>query len=95
MTPEKIKAAVCEEYGISQDQLLGRSRLRKYVEPRQIAYALCWKYRGRFGSLGTVGAEFGRDHTTIIHGLRRFNDRLVFTHQDTIQAIEEKLGADA
>ena len=70
ITVDKIQRAVAEHFGLTRDELLGRSRQQSVVRPRQIAIYLAKKLTRR--SLPDLGRRFGgRDHTTIIHAIRR------------------------
>lgn len=71
MTPTiaDIVEYVAERYGVTSDDLTGPRRARRLSEPRQRAYALAREVTGR--SLPAIAAAFGgRDHTTILHGIR-------------------------
>ena len=53
--------------------MLGPKRLRSFARPRQIAMYLCKLLTTR--SLPEIGRRFGgRDHTTVMHGVRRIED---------------------
>ena len=54
-------------FGISENNILGRSRKRPYVVARQIiAYILRKKYNL---TLSRIGKLMNRDHSTIVHNL--------------------------
>lgn len=56
------------------EMLLGVGRSRDIAWPRQEAYALAWD-TGRY-SMAQIGRYFGdRDHTTVLHGIRRHKER--------------------
>jgi chromosomal replication initiation ATPase DnaA len=70
-TEEDVIDIVAQEFNVTKDSILSKSRKRIYVEPRQvISYILKTKYKI---TLSTIG-EFvgGRDHTSIIHYLDVF-----------------------
>jgi chromosomal replication initiator protein len=53
--------------------MIGPKRIRSYARPRQIAMYLSKQLTTR--SLPEIGRRFGgRDHTTVIHGVRRIED---------------------
>ena len=57
-------------FGVSEKELLGRSRLRKCLVPRQAAMYLARELTRL--SLPRIGAFFGgRDHTTVLHACRK------------------------
>jgi chromosomal replication initiator protein len=73
ITVEEIQRKVSEHYNIRLSDMLGPKRLRSFARPRQIAMYLCKKLTGR--SLPEIGRRFGgRDHTTVMHGVRRIED---------------------
>ena len=65
-----IQARVAEHYGLTLTELLGPKRARCVARPRQVAMYLAKTLTER--SLPEIGRSFGgRDHTTVIHGVRR------------------------
>ena len=65
-----IQARVAEHYGLTLTELLGPKRARAVARPRQVAMYLAKTLTER--SLPEIGRSFGgRDHTTVIHGVRR------------------------
>ena len=66
VTEDKIIGAVCSYYKIPRDKLLGKSKKKDFVEPRQIcAYLMCELLNIPLVNIGE--ALGGRDHTTVIH----------------------------
>jgi chromosomal replication initiator protein len=78
---EEIQKAVCQFYHIPDDLLRGKSRKKEIAFARQTAMYLskiltCY-------SLKSIGLHFGgRDHTTVIHAIRRI-DHLMNKEKDT------------
>lgn len=67
---EEIKAAVCERFGLSSDELVSSARTARVSWPRQAAMYLARELTSQ--SLPSIGREFGgRDHTTVMHALKR------------------------
>ncbi len=67
---DEIQRKVSDHYNIRLGDLVGPKRTRIYARPRQVAMYLCKKMTER--SLPEIGRHFGgRDHTTILHGIRR------------------------
>ncbi len=64
-----IVKRVAAAFGVTEKELLGPSRLRRVLVPRQVAMYLCRAVGGL--SLPRVGAAFGRDHTTVLHACRK------------------------
>lgn len=64
-----IVKRVAAAFGVSAKDVLGSTRLRSVVVPRQVAMFLVRELCGL--SLPRIGAVFGRDHTTVLHSLRK------------------------
>jgi len=75
LTIDDILDKVCTHYGVTQQQVMSRSRKRDYVVVRQISMYLAQKYTkmpaSRIGQL--IG---GRDHSTVIHSCSAVEQRL-------------------
>lgn len=70
---EEIQRKVSEHYNIRLSDMVGPKRLRSYARPRQVAMYLCKKMTSR--SLPEIGRRFGgRDHTTVMHGVKRIEE---------------------
>ena len=64
---------MAEHYNIRLADLVGPKRVRTFARPRQIAMYLCKSLTSR--SLPEIGRRFGgRDHTTVMHGVRRIDE---------------------
>ena len=73
ITIEEIQRRVAEHYNIRLSDLLGPKRVRTYARPRQVAMYLCKQLTSR--SLPEIGRRFGgRDHTTVMHGVKRVEE---------------------
>lgn len=59
---------VCGYYGISHQKLMQPVRDQKLVHARQVAWFLLREHYSL--SFPAIGAMFGKDHTTIMHGIR-------------------------
>ena len=64
---------VSEEYGIPKDILLGKERKRIYSRPRQMVMYLLRNLTKR--SYPAIGKVMGKDHTTVLHGVRAVERR--------------------
>ena len=71
----QIVREVCVKYNISMEDLISERRHQKIVQPRQEAmYRLCTETDW---SLPRIGRYLGgRDHTTVLHGKRKFESKL-------------------
>ena len=79
-----IQARVAEHYGLSINDLLGPRRARAVARPRQVAMYLAKTLTER--SLPEIGRCFGgRDHTTVMHGVRRI---------ETLRGSDERIARD-
>ena len=75
LTVEDVQKAVCEHYGIRLADMHSPRRARPVARPRQMAMYLCKALTTH--SLPDIGRRFGgRDHTTIIHGIRKIDELL-------------------
>jgi chromosomal replication initiator protein len=70
---EEIQRKVAEHYHIRLSDLIGPKRVRNFARPRQVAMYLCKQLTAR--SLPEIGRRFGgRDHTTVMHGVKRIEE---------------------
>jgi chromosomal replication initiator protein len=73
VTVDDIQKAVAEHYGLKQADLISERRNRAIARPRQAAMWLAKQLTTR--SLPDIGRRFGgRDHTTVLHGVRRIEE---------------------
>jgi chromosomal replication initiator protein len=72
LTPRMILDATADMFGISVDDLIGKSRSRPLVNARQICMYV-FRQMTDF-SYPAIGREFGgRDHTTVIHAVDKIS----------------------
>ena len=80
LTIEEIQRKVAEHYNIRLADLIGPKRLRNIARPRQVAMYLSKQLTLR--SLPEIGRRFGgRDHTTIMHGVKRIEELMATDSQ--------------
>ena len=80
LTIEEIQRKVAEHYNIRLSDMIGPKRLRNIARPRQVAMYLAKQLTPR--SLPEIGRRFGgRDHTTIIHGVRKIEELMATDSQ--------------
>lgn len=73
ITVEEIQRKVSDHYNIRLSDLIGPKRVRNYARPRQVAMYLAKQLTNR--SLPEIGRRFGgRDHTTVMHGVKRIDE---------------------
>jgi chromosomal replication initiator protein len=73
ITVEEIQRKVSDHYNIRLSDLIGPKRVRTFARPRQIAMYLSKQMTTR--SLPDIARRFGgRDHTTVMHGVKRIEE---------------------
>ncbi len=88
-----IQKAVCEHYRLRLSDMHSARRARPLARPRQLAMYLCKVLTTH--SLPEIGRGFGgRDHTTIIHGIRKIEELLEGDNQlqNDLLAVKRALG---
>ena len=68
-TPTLIISQVCKFYSVDEVLLRGTQKNKGITEPRQIAMYLIRKLTNL--SLPDIGKEFARDHSTVLHSIRK------------------------
>ena len=89
---EEIQRKVAEHYNIRLSDMIGPKRLRNLARPRQVAMSLAKQLTPR--SLPEIGRRFGgRDHTTIMHGVRKIEELMATDSQlsDDLQLLRRLL----
>ena len=80
LTIEEIQRKVAEHYNIRLSDMIGPKRLRNIARPRQVAMYLAKQLTPR--SLPEIGRRFGgRDHTTIMHGVKKIEELMATDSQ--------------
>ncbi|MDO5441965.1 MAG: chromosomal replication initiator protein DnaA [Bacillota bacterium] len=93
VTPENIKKAVAEFYGIKISDLESSKRSRVFVGPRQVAMFLIRTHTSL--SLPQIGQEFGgRDHTTVLYSCEKIEEEIQNNKEfaDKLKIIEAQFG---
>ncbi|HEX5309450.1 MAG TPA: chromosomal replication initiator protein DnaA [Solirubrobacteraceae bacterium] len=71
----EVKLAVSKRYGLTTEELVSPGRASRISQPRQLAMYLARELTSE--SLPAIGREFGgRDHSTVLHALRRAEQRI-------------------
>lgn len=92
VTVEEIQRRVSEHYNIRLSDMIGPKRVRNYARPRQMAMYLAKKMTSR--SLPEIGRRFGgRDHTTVMHGVRKIEELMTLDSQiaDDLELLRRSL----
>ncbi|MFN3971517.1 MAG: chromosomal replication initiator protein DnaA [Gemmobacter sp.] len=94
VTIDEIQRKVAEHYNVRLSDMIGPKRLRSIARPRQVAMYLSKQLTTR--SLPEIGRRFGgRDHTTIMHGVKKIEELMATDSQlsDDIQLLRRTLQA--
>ncbi|CAN5263385.1 chromosomal replication initiator protein DnaA [soil metagenome] len=92
ITVDEIQKTVAEHFNMKQADLLSERRTRAIARPRQIAMYLCKQHTTR--SYPDIGRRFGgRDHTTVLHGVRKIEELMPQDDQiaKDVEALTRKL----
>ena len=92
ITPQLIIEVVSEHFQISLDQMISKNRSNEIARPRQIAMYLCKTMTDI--PLDSIGSLLGgRDHSTIIHGIKKIADEYDSNEQtrNLIENIKKKI----
>ncbi len=92
ITVDEIQKTVAEHFSLKQADLLSERRTRSVARPRQIAMYLCKQHTTR--SYPDIGRRFGgRDHTTVLHGVRKIEELMPKDDQIArdVEALTRKL----
>jgi chromosomal replication initiator protein len=85
-----IIGRVAAAFGVTPKELLGASRLRRVLVPRQVAMFLAREACGL--SFPRLAAAFGRDHTTVLHAVRKVEADLAA--DERLSAVVRRLRAE-
>ncbi|MBR3554572.1 MAG: chromosomal replication initiator protein DnaA [Oscillospiraceae bacterium] len=72
--PEFIIGKVADFYGISSEEVIGKGKTKDVANARQISTYLIRKLTGQ--TLEQIGEVMGRDHTTVLHSIRKVEENL-------------------
>ena len=74
-TIDEIQKKVAEHFNISVKEMQSSRRARTVARPRQIAMYLAKQLTSR--SLPDIGRKFDRDHTTVMHAVRKVEELMM------------------
>ncbi len=92
VTPQLIIEVVADHFQIPIDQMISKKRSKDIAKPRQIAMYLCKNMTDTpFDSIGAILG--GRDHSTIIHGVKTITEEYDMDEnmRNTILTIKKKI----
>ena len=93
-TPNLIISQVCKFYSVDESVLRGTQRTRGVSEARQMSMYLIRKLTNL--SLPDIGNEFAKDHTTVMHAIRKVEASLKAgdkAMQDTVRDITANINS--
>ena len=93
-TPNLIITQVCKFYSVDESVLRGTQRTRGVSEARQMSMYLIRKLTNL--SLPDIGNEFAKDHTTVMHAIRKVEAALKAgdkAMQDTVRDITANINS--
>lgn len=90
-TIDEIQKKVAEYFNISVKEMQSSRRARNVARPRQIAMYLAKQLTSR--SLPEIGRKFDRDHTTVMHAVRKVEELIVedASMSESIEALKHAL----
>lgn len=74
LLPSTTVDVVCEAWGVSRAQVYADVRYPRVVEARWVIWYICRQVTPL--SYPELGVEFGKDHTTVLHGVQKITQRL-------------------
>ena len=91
LSPKQVIDKVAKYYDLSSKDLLGTSRVKNIKSARQVAMYLLNEELGL--STVRVGNEFNKDHSTIMHGVKKVKQdlKLDFHLREQIADLREKI----
>lgn len=89
----RIVAEVCRHYRLTHAEITSPRRTSRIAVPRQLAMFLCRRHTDE--PLKAIGAELGRDHSTVVHALGAIEARLKTDAElrETVSRLERSLGS--
>lgn len=85
ITVEDIQKEVEDYYKIKHSEMIGSSRAREVVYPRQIAMYLCRQLLDR--PFTHIAEKFNRDHATVMHSVKKL-EKSILTNRDVQEEVE-------
>lgn len=70
---KELMVIVCESFGVSKEDLVGSSRLKRIATARHAYCYLCNKL-DPYCTLKKIGDSLGRDHSTVVNSCRKCDD---------------------
>ena len=92
VTKEEILEIIANECGITVSQILDKTRKKEVINGRFIFCGIMNDYFNY--TLKRIGDVVGRDHTTVIHAIKKFKDRIRNEDyfRDLVREVYNKIG---
>ncbi len=92
LSPAMISEFVGKQFNLSVMELQSRSRKKAFTFPRQVAMYLCRKHTE--DSLADIGKEFNRDHSTVLHSIKKVTQLTTrnISVDEQVKLLSSKLG---
>lgn len=74
LTPELIRDFVAQQFKVSLEDIQSKSRKKEISFPRQVSMYLSRKHTEK--ALSDIGRAFNRDHSTVVHSLKRITETM-------------------
>ena len=72
--PEYIVEKIADYFNLTPEEITGKGKTRNVANARQMAIYLIRKLTGQ--TLEDIGKLIGRDHTTVLHSIRKVEENL-------------------
>ncbi|HEX2583087.1 MAG TPA: DnaA/Hda family protein [Chlamydiales bacterium] len=86
VTPEKIVKTLSDHFGVKPEDLLGKSQMREYALPRQVAMYLCREALKM--PFQAIGKFFGRDHSTVMSSVKQIQKEMDGKNREIQEAVD-------
>jgi chromosomal replication initiator protein len=86
LTPEKVVKHLSTHFGITPEDVTGKSQMREFALPRQIAMYLCRKKLEM--PFQAIGKFFGRDHSTVMSSVKQIEKAVEEKQVKVLEAME-------
>lgn len=95
VSPGQIRDLVASVYGLDLKLLIGKSRKKAVVRPRNLAMCLCRRHTD--ASFAAIGQVFNREHATVMYGVDQIERKLESEPKlaAELSFLEQRLGVSA
>ena len=88
---DMIVEAAADKYRLNSDVIFSKSRVKDVADARMLIMYLAQKLLGL--STGSIGRKLGRQHSTVVHGIKAITDRIQkdSDYADLVRSVELKI----